>query len=214
MDPKIKELKEKIAELEKEVHMSRKEKSKAKKIETYVPEKILISWQSLARIYIQRDKAWFLKVAIVALLFILYFAFLQDFIVILVVCVAVLISFLLGTIPPHKVTHKITNKGIFSIDQLYKWKDLKTFYIAEKSGYRILYVFTKIPLSTRLVILIHRKDEKNIVKLLASHLKYHELEDKQGWLSKMTYGESVQPDNYHNLLLKNEKKPKKKFQKQ
>jgi len=211
MDPKIKELRDKINELENEIKMTRKDKPKSEKMEAYVPEQIFISWQSPARVFIQRDKAWFLKVAIVALLFILFFAFLQDFIVILVVCVTVLISFLLGTIPPHTVTHKITNKGIFSIDQLYKWKELKTFQIAEKSGYKILYVFTNIPLSTRLVILIHRKDEKQIVKLLATYLKYHDTDEKQGWISKMTYGEFIQPDQYHDLLIKNEiKQPQKK----
>ena len=77
MDPKIKELRDKINELENEIKLTKKDKPKSEKMEAYIPEQIFISWQSPARVFIQRDKAWFLKVAIVALLFILFFAFLD-----------------------------------------------------------------------------------------------------------------------------------------
>jgi len=205
---KIDDLKKRIAELEKEIQKSETTKKKDKKTKAFIPERTLISWNSPSRVFIQRDKVWFLKIAIISLLFILFFAFLQDIIVILVICVVVLISFLLGSIPPNTVTHKITNKGIFSIDQLYKWKDLKSFQIANKSGNRLLYVNTKVPFAKKIMIIIHRKDEKQIVKALAKHINYFELDEKQGKLSKIIYGEFIDPKKYHRIIFPD--KPKKK----
>jgi hypothetical protein len=205
MDPKIQELKIKISELEKEIKQSQKGSERLKQIDTYEPEKTIFEWQSLSRVFKQRDKVWFLKVSIIALLFILFFAFLQDFIVIIVICVIVLISFLLGSIPPTTVKHKITNKGIFSINDLYKWKDLKKFYLAEKIGQKILYIETKIPFVSRLVILINNNEEFRIVKLLSEKLDYKEIEGKQGWISKISDGDFVEPKRYLHIVKVNTK---------
>ena len=199
MDPKIAELKKKIDKLEKEIKGARKN-TKAVKKTKFIPLKILYKWQAPTRVFIQRDKPWFLKIAIVALLLILFFAFLQDFVVILVICVVVLISFLLGSIPPRPVEHQILNKGVKSIDTMYKWKELKNFWVAEKSGYKILYITTKFNFPPRIIMLIGRKSELPVVKLLGKHLDYKEYEEKQGFISKLSDGEMINPQNYAHLF--------------
>ncbi|MFC1780482.1 hypothetical protein ACFLY9_02200 [Patescibacteria group bacterium] len=202
MDPKIDDLKKKIADLEKEIGNVKngKEKEVRKEPEKFIPLKILFKWSAAERVYVQRDKPWFLKIAVIALLLILFFAFLQDFMVILVICIIVLIAFLLGSIPPRKVEHKISNKGIESIDKLYKWDELKDFWIAEKGGSRILYVTSKLRFPSRLVMLIGIKDEETIVKLLGEKIDYREFEEKQGWITKATDGEMVNPVKYSHLF--------------
>ncbi len=213
MKPEIKKLQKRIEELEKEIAESMKKKKKPKKRENLIPSKVLYKWQAPERVFKKRDKPWFLKIAIIALLFILFFAFLQDFIAILVICVIVLISFLLGSITPRTVEHQILNKGVKSFDTLYKWDDLDNFQIADKAGYKILYITTKFKFPHRLTMLIGRKSEIPVVKLLGKKLDYREYEEKQGWISKMADGEMVNPEKYSHLFKYNKKKPKKKTSK-
>lgn len=219
MDDKIKQLKKKISQLEKEIDEAKKEKDKKgkkkekeveaekkevkmvkKKKEGFVPTKTLVKWKAFSRVFVKRDKAWFLKVAIVGLLFILIAAFLQDFLVILVISVLVLIVFLLGSVPPDEVKHKITNKGIRSIGKLYKWEDMEEFWVAIKNNQRILYIKTNVRTTPKLVLLIPRRLERKIVKLVGQRLDYKDIGKKQGWLSKISDGEYVPAKKYYDLF--------------
>jgi hypothetical protein len=212
MDKKIKELQKRIKELEKEMKQTKAGKGKKilKKVrKKLVPQKVLYSWKAPAIVFVQREKAWFLKVSIVALLLILFFAFLQDFIVILVICMTVLITFLLASIPPQEVDHKVTNKGIKSIGDLYKWKDLSKFWVAEKYNQKIVYVHTKLRYPSRIVMIVSKEDELKVVKLLLEQMDYKELDKKQGLLSRISDGEMVDQEHYISLLRKRKGKGKK-----
>ncbi|MBU0976650.1 MAG: hypothetical protein ABIE03_05800 [Patescibacteria group bacterium] len=209
MDPKIEELKRKISELEKKLDGNEIiPKNKVKPSESFAPTKTFLKWKSPSRVFIQRDKLWYLKVATIALLLILFFAFLQDFIVILVICIIVLIAFLLASIPPEQVSHSITSKGINTIDRLYKWAELKHFRINKKEKYLIVNIKTSLKFPPRLEILIDPKDEEKVVRLVGNRLEYEEVDAKQGWLSKMTDGEVIQPKKYYKLFVKSSSKKK------
>jgi hypothetical protein len=212
VDPKIKELKSKIAQLEKEMAETKSKDGKKKPAASkqFVPLKVYYKWTSPSRVFIQRDKAWFLKIAIVALLGILFFAFLQDFMVILVICIVVLIAFLLGSVPPRKATHKITNKGIDTINTEYKWDDMKEFWLAEKNGFLLLYINTKLRFPSRLMMIVDKKDEDKVVRLVGQKLEYAEYEKKQGWISKMSDGEMRDPAKYVHLFKSGKNKKQKK----
>lgn len=205
MDKKIEELQKKIEELEKEIEKRGDTKDEPEKVvvvkqEKYEPLKILYEWISPQRPFVKRNKAWFLKVTFLALIFILLAAMLQDFMIILVICVVVLVVFLLGSIPPGAVKHQITNKGIRSIGTLYKLGELKQFWVAEKNGQKIVYVDTSLTIPSRLVMLVSRKDEMTVVKQLSRFLDYKEPPEKQGWLSKLSDGVFVSPRRYRHLF--------------
>lgn len=196
-DARIKELKQKIEKLEREIHKTKGEEVTEKKhVVKFVPLKTLYKWEAPSRIYVERNRLWFLKIAVVALLLILLFAFLQDLMVILVICIAVLVIYLLGSIPPRIALHEINNKGIDSIGQLYKWEDLKDFWVALKLGKKVVYVSTKLRFPSRLVMLVRPKDEPRVVRLLFTFLKYKEFKEKQGWLTKRADGVMIDPERY------------------
>ncbi|MDD3648417.1 MAG: DUF5673 domain-containing protein [Candidatus Dojkabacteria bacterium] len=211
MERKIEELKRKISELENKLEETQKStKSDIKPKESFAPNKVLLKWESPARVFVKRNKVWYLKVAVIALLLILFFAFLQDFVVILVICVIVLIAFLLASIPPESVKHSVTNKGIYSIDQLYKWSDLKHFRVNKKNDFLILNIRTTLRFPPRLELLIDPSDEEKIIKLVGNRIEYEEIPEKQGWISKMTDGEIIRPERYYKLFSKDGFKAKSK----
>lgn len=214
MDKKIEELKKKIEQLENEIQRSKQGEVKEKKIEKkekFVPMKILYAWKAPSRVFIPRDRVWFLTVGAIALVFILFFAFLLDYVVILVICVIVLIAFLLASVPPEKVEHQITTRGVKSFDTMYKWKDLKSFWIAQKHGLKLLYIDTKLRFPGRLLMLMKSRDEIKIIKHLRKFIDFKEFEEKQGWLSRVSDGEIIDPEKYLKSFKRQRKKssPKK-----
>jgi len=208
MSSNINGLKRRIAELEKQVQVTKSGEEttkREKKQKSFIPLQVLYSWSAPERVFVQRDKPWFLKISAVALFFILVAAFLQDFFIILVICIFVLVVFLLASIPPQKIEHGITNKGIRSFDVLYKWGDLKEFWITKKFGQKVVNVNTKMKFPARLIMLIHKAEEKTIVKLLGDRLDYIAIEEKKGWLSKISDGEVIDPSMYEGLFKRKKK---------
>jgi hypothetical protein len=202
-DKKIEDLKKKIEELESQIKQTKrgvKPSTMAKSAKKFTSKKDLFTWKAPARVFVKHDRAWYLKIATIALVFILIFAYLGDFVVIFVVCTIVLIAFLLGSVPPDDVTHKITNKGIETFDKLYKWEELEEFWIADKSKKRLIHVRTNLNFPPRLLMLIDKKSENKVVKILGTHLDYKEFDGKQGWVSKLTDGVTIDPKYYEKLF--------------
>lgn len=203
MDKKIDELRKKIDELEKELARNSKEKRETKTLvvrSDFAPLEVLYKWKSPQRIFIKRDKAWFLKVTIIALLLILLAAFLQDFVVIVVIAVFVLLYFLLATIPPSEVEHEITSRGIRSMGTLYTYNHLHEFWVSERLGQKIVFVKTDMPVPSKLMLLVRRSDERTVVEKLGAFLDYRRFEKKQGWLSKATDGTYISGKRYADIL--------------
>jgi len=210
MDREIEKLKKRISELENEIAKDKQtggnEQSQVEETEAGQPLMVHYKWQSPVRVFVPRDKVWFLKILLVALLLILLFAFLQELVVIVVIAVLVLITFLLATIPPHDVEHEITNKGIRSIGRMYKYKDLREFWAAEKLGQKLIYVSTKIRIPSRLILLVARSDEAQVIKNLSRYLPYSEYREKQSWAARISDGVMVNPKRYKDFLRKKKKK--------
>jgi len=205
MDRKIEELQKRIQELENKI--TQKEPEKKEKLQDFVKQETLHTWDSPSRVFVKRDKPWFLKVAVVALILILLAAFLQDFFVIIVISIIVLITYLLASIPPGNVHHEITNKGIISIGTLYEWDRLNEFWVSDKYGWKIVYIHTKRRIPARLVLLISRKEENTVVRLIGQYLPYKEFEEKQGWITRISDGIMVNPEHYTHLFKQKEETP-------
>lgn len=163
--------------------------------EKTVPTEVLYKWTVPASIFVKRDQKWFVSIAFVILVFILLFAFLQDILPIFVLVALMFIIYLLGTIAPHDVTHEITNKGIYTMDKLFPWKDLKYFWFSKQYDWIKLDVDTKLSFPGRLILLVKENEDKEIFELLRKNLSYYELE-KQSWLSRLTDGDYINLENY------------------
>lgn len=213
MDKKISELQKKIENLEKQIEGTKLREEKADRLRpegerprSFEPLKVFYEWSAPQRVFVKRDKEWFLKTSFVALIFILISAMLQEPVIILVICVLVLIAFLLASIPPHMVKHQISNKGIKSIGTMYKEDELKEFWVAEKLGHLVVYVQTTLRIPSRLVLLISSKDEMKVVKELSRLLPYKDFPEKQGKITKLSEGVMVHPKRYLKLFKTNNTK--------
>ncbi|MEI6462921.1 MAG: hypothetical protein WCO33_04645 [bacterium] len=184
-EDELKILREKIRELEQKT-----KDPKENPIEFDTPLEELFSWKSPSRVFVARDKSWFLKVAAAFLVIILLLAFLQEIVLIIVLIALLGLIYILSTVPPDIAEHAITNRGIRSFDKMYYWKDLGDYWFSVKQGFTLLNVDTKLRFPSRIIMVVKPGDEKEITKILTDKLKYLVMPEdkKQGWLARTSDG--------------------------
>ncbi len=142
--------------------------------------KTLLEWQSAARPFKERDREVFWTAgAIVALISVILF-FVKEFLLIAVILSLYFVFWVLNTVAPEKVSHKITSLGMESGGQIYKWENLGRFWFSKKWGNNILNVETKKGLSGRLLMLLGPEKEK-VKKILSNNLTFEKPE--KTWLN-------------------------------
>lgn len=142
--------------------------------------KTLLEWQSVARPFKKRDREVFLTAGAIVALISVILLFVREFLLIAVVLSLYFVFWVLNTVAPEKVSHKITNKGIETSGRTYKWKELGRFWFTEKWGNEILNVETNKRLPGMLLILLG-PTKKEVKGVLSSHLNFEKPE--KNWMN-------------------------------
>jgi hypothetical protein len=183
------------------------EQEKQKQASKYEYNKVLFSWQANDRptySFTGGQKTIFTAL----LLFMgLYFFWVSQPILTLVTAAIFFVLFALISFPAQLAEHSIETLGIRSMDFLYGWEDLVSFWIAEKEGVIIMYVETRLKFPGRLVFLIESFQEAvAIVKLVIEKLPYRHLSEPQTGLEKAFEGKYVIADIFVSAAKDIEKK--------
>jgi len=158
------------------------------KPEKEVQQEVLLAWSSPSRLFKKRDKEYFTNIGAIVFLLIIILVFAREFLLIAAVISIVFLVYVLSTVPPEDVTHRITNLGIESAGHYYRWEELSEFWFEEQWGQAIL-VLRPI-LGTRIIILLATQDKALVRKLIAEYIPFRENPEKSwvdnasSWLSK------------------------------
>ncbi|MEI6887312.1 MAG: hypothetical protein WCK31_03710 [bacterium] len=184
-EDELKLLREKVSELEKK---SIEKEEKPEEFDT--PLEVIFNWKSPSRVFVARDRSWFLKVAAIFLVIILLLAFLQEIVLIVVLIALLGLIYILSTVPPDIAEHEITNRGIRSFEKMYYWKELGEYWFSIKQGFTLLNIDTKMRFPSRIIMIVKPGDEKEMTKILSKKLTYLQLplDKKQGWLARTSDG--------------------------
>jgi len=139
-------------------------------------KEILLSWSSPSRLFKKRDKEYFMNIGVMVFLLIVIFIIAGEFLLIAAVVSVVFLIYVLSTVPPEDVNHKITNLGIESAGHYYRWEELAEFWFEEQWGQRLLYL--KPIIGTRIVILLGDQNEKYVRELIAKQIPFREVPEK------------------------------------
>lgn len=145
--------------------------------------KELFSWVAPERVFVARDKKWFGNVAILGLLLMVITLFLRDFLLMGVILAVLFVLYILATVPPEKVEHKITTQGLISHNHSYIWDELADFWFSEKYGQELLKIETYLRFPGELDLVIARDDKDRIRELLARYIPFREIASKS-WIEK------------------------------
>lgn len=183
------------------------EEEKYKQQTRYEYNKVIFTWEANDRptfSFTNGQKTIFTSLL---LLLGLYFFWVGQPVLTLVTAAIFFVLFALVSFPAQRAIHAVETLGIRSMDFLYGWEDLVSFWVAEKDGIIIMYVDTRLKFPGRLVFLIESFQEAvSIVNLVIEKLPYRALVEPQTALEKNFEGKYVIPDIFISAAKDIEKK--------
>lgn len=153
-----------------------------------VHQEVLLAWSSPSRLFKKRDKEYFTNVGAIVFLLVIILVFAREFLLIAAVVSIVFLIYVLSTVPPEEVSHRITNLGIESAGHYYRWEELSEFWFEEQWGQALLVL--RPVFGTRIIILLGVQDKAFVRKLIAQYIPFREKPEKSwvdnasSWLSK------------------------------
>src|SRR3990172_3888676 len=135
--PKKTAKKESIEELKKQLTDLQSKVAEYETVSTPVQQpafevKEFYSWVAPERIFIPRNRKWYTYLFLMLLIIILVLLFLKQFIIIAPIAALGFVTYVLASVPPHQVTHKLTNEGITTDNKSYLWTELYDFWLVKK----------------------------------------------------------------------------------
>lgn len=158
-------------------------KNKKEEVQLVKPEPLrnLLEWRAPVRPFKKRGKEFFSTVLTIVFLISVILLFLKEWLLIAVIIALTFVVYVMGTIPPEEVEHKITNRGIVTGGKNYRWEQLGRFWFEEKWGQKILYV-ENFGFPRALMMLLGQKTENEVKKILSEYLLQEQPE--KNWLDK------------------------------
>lgn len=151
-------------------------------------QEVYLTWTSPSRLFKRRDKEYFTNIGAIVLLLTIILIFAREFVLVAAVLSVVFLVYVLSTVPPEDVNHRITNLGIESAGHFYRWEQLAEFWFEAQWG-QVTLVLRPF-FGPRTIILLGAQDKENIRKLIAKHIPFRETPEKSwvdnaaSWLSK------------------------------
>jgi len=139
-------------------------------------EEVYLEWSSPSRLFKKRDREYFTNIAAIVFLLSIILVFAREFVLIAAVLSIVFLIYVLSTIPPEEVKHRITNLGIESAGTFYRWEQLFEFWYEEQWGQTLLVLRPLI--GARVIILLGNQDRNSVREYIAKHIPFREIPQK------------------------------------
>lgn len=153
-----------------------------------IKQETFLSWESPARLFKRRDADYFKTVGAIVFLLTIILVFASEYVLVLAMLSIVFLIYVLSTVPPENVTHRITSLGIESAGHYYRYEEFVEFWFEDQWGH------TKLILrpygGTLLVILLGEQKKDTIRGLIGQYIPFRENPEKTwvdnaaSWLSK------------------------------
>lgn len=179
----IEELKGQLSELQERLS-SYEQSQQPQEDRIEVEVKTLYSWKSPQRVFVPRNRKWFVYIILIVLLMSLILLFFRQFITIAPLLAIAFVAYVFSSIPPEDTEHHITTQGITSSEHSYLWDELSDFWFTKRNEQTILHIDTYLNFPRRLIILIGGGDKEEIKGLLAHYIPFREI-PKMSWMDRV-----------------------------
>lgn len=146
--------------------------------------KELYVWKAPERIFIPRNRKWYTYLFLLLLIIILVLLFLKQFIIIAAVAALGFVVYVLASVPPHFVTHKLTNQGVTTDNKSYLWTELYDFWIVKKSDQPMIHIDTYFNYPRRLILLVGEGELEKIKEVMLQYIPFREV-PKENFMDKI-----------------------------
>ena len=135
---------------------------------------VSLEWESPSRVFKKRDSDYLSRIIFTVLGIGLFLIFFKEFILLTVILALAFVAYVLGTIPPEKIEHKITPHGVTTAGHSYIWAELRDFWFTEKNGTTTLYIRTNLRYPPVLALILGHVKRNDITHFLAQRIFYRE----------------------------------------
>ena len=142
-------------------------------------EEVFAEWKSPSRLFKKRDREYFINIGAIVFLLSVILVFAREFALIATVLSVVFFIYVLSTVPPEDVKHRITSLGIDSAGRFYRWEEFADFWFEEQWG-QVLLVLRPF-VSPRLIILLGDQPKSRVREYVAKHIPFREEPDRN-WI--------------------------------
>ena len=162
----------------------------------------LFTWQSPEREWSEKTRAWYVIYSAFFVFVIAIAAILGQYLLIMAVIAFVFLWFTQAAIQPEISEHTITTVGIKSFDKLFKWKNIKQFWVSVKGQTKFLNIDviedeTKPNTYKRVSIILNENDDKEIFFILLNYIDYGDRKEVGfNYLVKILHGDHVDISYY------------------
>jgi len=139
-------------------------------------ELVYASWSSPSRLFKRRDREFFVNILAIVFLLSVILVFIREFVLIATVLSIVFLIYVLSTVPPEEVNHRLTNLGIESAGHFYRWEEFADFWFEEQWGQTMLVLRSFV--QPRIIILLGAQKKESIREAVARHIPYREEPDR------------------------------------
>ncbi|MBI5018902.1 hypothetical protein HZB58_01370 [Candidatus Gottesmanbacteria bacterium] len=139
-------------------------------------EEVYASWSSPSRLFKKRDREFFVNIGAIVFLLSVILVFVREFVLIATVLSIVFLIYVLSTVPPEEIDHRITNLGIESGGHFYRWEECADFWFEEQWGQHMLVL--RLFMAPRVIILLADQPRDKIRERVAQHIPFREQPDR------------------------------------
>ena len=139
--------------------------------------KTLLEWTAPMRVFKPLDKGNFRRLIIWCILASLVLIFFREFVLVLAIFSLLFFSYVMGTVPPQMINHRITENGVTTAGHTYLWRELRDFYFVDKLGQTVLTIETATR-PARLTLILQSVEKNQVEGVLSPFLPHRELAPK------------------------------------
>ena len=153
-------------------------------------DNILLEWSSPSRPFKPRTREFYRTIGSLIFLVAVILFFIREFMLIGVIIATLFMFYVLSSVPPEKIKHRITALGVESGSYFHRWEELYEFWFEERMGSELIVVRTLLGFPTHLQLLLGDMSKDKIKKVLADKIPFRErveptfLDKASRWLSK------------------------------
>jgi len=156
-------------------------------VENEKAPEVYLSWTSPSRLFKKRNAEFYKTVGAIVFLLTIILVFASEYVLVLALLSIMFLVYVLSTVPPENVDHRITNLGIESTGHYYRWNELSEFWFDRQWDQTMLIL--RPFFGPRIIILILDEKKDRIHEILAKYIPFREAPDRtwmdnaSSWLS-------------------------------
>lgn len=143
----------------------------------------LLKWRAPSRLFKKRDRVFFQTVFALVFLIGMILLLMKEILLIGVVLAIAFVGYVLATVPPEEIEHRITIKGFEIAGIMNRWEEISEFWFEDKWNQKILVLQRKFGFPLRVMALLGDQDPKAVKDKINEYVPFKETPEKS-WMDK------------------------------